>query len=379
MPWRTKLDCWCLIVAGDPSGDLHGSHLVRALKAAAPGLRIAAVGGPFMRRAADEFLEDLSSRGMTGFWEPVRALGYLAGLAFRLKRFMLQRNPQALICIDYYGFNSQVLRMAKALGIPAYYYISPQVWATRPGRIATLKTLIRKMLVIFPFEERLYLKAGVPCLFVGHPLIDVLPEPKADHAVGSPLRIGLLPGSRLSELQRHLPLFLKAAGLLRRHFPACQTSVFAAEGLGDEHYAAAKRLGAAVLRETDYKERSRLDLAISSSGTATLENALLGVPMVVVYKLSWPTYAIARALIRVRHIAMVNILAGKGLVPELIQHDATPDNVARKALSLLENTKRYAALRRDLLALRPMLGKPGTAQRAAGEIVNEMVRPRRTA
>ncbi|MBI4676753.1 MAG: lipid-A-disaccharide synthase [Elusimicrobia bacterium] len=370
-------DSWCIVVAGDPSGDLHGSHLIRELRAEEPGLKTAAVGGPCMKRAADEFLEDLSSRGLTGFWEPLKSLGFFAKLALRLKRFMLRRSPQAVVCIDYYGFNSLVLRIARGLGIPSYYYISPQVWATRPGRVAVLKRLIRKMLVIFPFEERLYLKAGVPCLFVGHPLIDVIPDARPHHGVGSTLRLGLLPGSRPAEVARHLPLFLDAARRIRRHFPDMEARVFAPESLADEHYAAAAAAAVPVIRESDYAERSRLDFAISSSGTATLENALLGIPMVVVYKLSWPTYLIARALIRVRHIAMVNILAGRRLVPELVQYDATAESTAKKALSLLENPKRYAALRRELTALRPMLGKPGTARRAAREIINEMVRARR--
>ncbi|MFA6316626.1 MAG: lipid-A-disaccharide synthase [Elusimicrobiota bacterium] len=376
MPWRANLSGTCLVVAGDPSGDQHGAALIRALKAAEPSLTIAAVGGPAMRRAADEFLEDLSSRGMTGFWEPLRALGFFGRLALRLRRFMIERKPAALVCVDYYGFNRQVLGIARRLGVPAFYYISPQVWASRPGRVAALKKLVRKMFVIFPFEEKIYLKAGVPCLFVGHPLIDVLPQPPARNGLGSPLRLGLLPGSRASEVDRHLPVFLEAATLLRRHFPDLEVRVFASESLPDDRYASAAAAGVPVVRETSYAERRGLDLAISSSGTATLENALLGVPMVVVYKLSWPTYLIARALIKVRHIAMVNILAGRGLVPELIQHDATPSAVARRALELLESPKRYAALRRDLLALRPSLGKPGTAYRAAREIVTEILRPR---
>ncbi|MBI5625273.1 MAG: lipid-A-disaccharide synthase [Elusimicrobia bacterium] len=378
-PWRSDLKGWFLVVSGDPSGDLHGGALIKALKAEEPALKVAAVGGPCMRRAADEFLEDLSSRGMTGFWEPLRALGFFAKLALRLRRFMAERKPSAVVCIDYYGFNHQVLRIARSQGIPCFYYISPQVWASRPGRVRALKGLVRKMLVIFPFEEKIYLKAGVPCLFVGHPLIDVLPEPPQRNGLGAPLRLGLLPGSRASEVQRHLPLFLAAAELLKRHFPSLETRVFASESLPDESYAAAAEAGVPLVREADYAERRGLDLAISSSGTATLENALLGVPMVVVYKLSWPTYLIARALIKVRHIAMVNILAGRGLVPELIQHDATPERVARKALALLESPKRYSGLRRELTSLRPMLGRPGTALRAAREIVTELVRMRRPA
>ncbi|MFA6002856.1 MAG: lipid-A-disaccharide synthase [Elusimicrobiota bacterium] len=358
-----------LIVAGDPSGDLHGAALARALRAG--GARVAAVGGPLLRAAADEFLEDLASRGLTGFWEPVAKLGFLLGLRKRLGGFLAGRRPAALVCIDYYGFNRRVLPLAAAAGIPAYYFISPQVWASRPGRIATLKRLVRRMLVIFPFEADMYQAAGVPCTFVGHPLLDLIPEPRDKAEVGSPLTVGLLPGSRLSEVKRHLPVFLEAFRRLRRHFPDARALVFRSPHLPAAVYAEAAG-DAELVQDSGYARRSSLDLAISSSGTATLENALLGLPMVVVYKLSWLTYAVARAIIQVRHIAMANILAGRRLVPELIQGNAAPENIARAAQDLLADPRRYLRLRQDLLALRRNLGEPGAAARAAHEILKDL-------
>lgn len=357
-----------LVIAGDPSGDIHGAAFIKAVREIAPGLRLAAVGGPRMREEADEFLKDLVSKGMTGFWEPIKALPFFLALENKLKRYMERRRP-TVVCIDYYGFNRRVLKTATRLGLTNFYYISPQVWASRPGRIKTLKRLVRKMFVIFPFEERIYRKAGIACRFVGHPLLDILPKPSPTGALKTPLRVGLLPGSRASEVRRHLPLFLKSFDKIRHHFPDATAEVFAAEGLPDSSYKASSW---PLIRETDYRRRAKLDFVISSSGTATLENALLGIPMVVVYKLSWPTYMIARALIRVKHIAMVNILAGRGLVPELIQHNATPDKVANAAIRLLESPARFRALRKDLVKLRKDLGDSGCAERTAQEIVAEM-------
>lgn len=362
-----------LVVAGDPSGDLHGAGLIAALKRREPGLRVTAVGGPLMKSAADEFLEDLASRGVTGFWEPAAKLGFLLRLALRIKRFLRDERPRALVCIDYYGFNRRVLALAKAAGVPAYYYISPQVWASRPGRIKTLRALVQKMFVIFPFEETLYREAGVPCRFVGHPLLDLIPAPKAAGYANKPLQLGLLPGSRAAEVKRHLPVFLKAAGRLRRDFPDLKVLVFASPSLPDSAYAGAE--GLELVRESDYLRRAALDLVLCSSGTATLENALLGLPMVVVYKMSWPTYAIARSIIRVPHIAMANLLAGRRLVPELIQRDATGPRIAAAALELLEDPKRLDELRRSLIALREPLGGPGASDRAAEAILSHLPLP----
>lgn len=357
-----------LVVAGDPSGDLHASNLIRALKRREPAARVAAVGGPLCRAAADEFLEDLASRGVTGFLEPALKVPFLVRLGLRLRAFLRERRPAALVCVDYYGFNRRVLPFAKSAGVPAFYFVSPQVWASRPGRVRVLKRFVRKMLVIFPFEENLYREAGVPVEFVGHPLLDLIPAPDETRAPGTPPRIGLLPGSRSSELRRHLPLFCAAFELLKKSHPGAKGLLFAAVNQPDSAYG---RLpdGVELVREQDYSRRRALDAAICSSGTATLENALLGVPMVVVYKLSWPTYAIARALIRVPHIAMANLLAGKGVVPELVQGDATAERAAAEAARFLDDASYAGRVRADLLAVRRSLGAPGAADRAARAVL----------
>ena len=372
-----------LLVAGDPSGDLYASMLVRALKARRPGVRLRAVGGELTRRAlgeGDAFLHDLASDGVTGFVEPLKRLPMLARVLGKVRAALAER-PDAVICVDFYGFNRRVLEAAAAAGVPAYYFISPQVWASRPGRVRHLKRLARRMLVIFPFEEDLYRKAGVPVTWVGHPLLDVLPPPPSARAPG-PLRLGLLPGSRGSEVRRHLGLTLDAASIVLKDFPETEVSVFAAPSMGDgvyrpllERWRAPDGRRARLVRDAGYAERARMDLALTSSGTATLENALLGLPMVVVYKLSWPTYWLARALIRVPHIAMANLLAGRRLVPELIQSDATPRGVARAALDLLSAPRRLEALRAELAGLRAALGGPGAVDRAAEALLAEIGEP----
>lgn len=359
------------VSAGDPSGDLYGSLLLRELRRASPGLRADAVGGPLMRAelgSSGDFLCDLASLGVTGFFEPIRRVPMLIGLLARIRRALERGRHDKVVVIDYYGFHRRVLEVALKAGRPAYYFVSPQVWASRPGRVRTLKRLVRRMLVIFPFEEDIYRGAGVPVTWVGHPLLDLLPEPDLSRRLDpARLRIGLLPGSRPGEVRRHLPLMLEAARRLRERSPGAEVSVFAAPQMPDPAYALPAWVR--LVRESDYAERARQDLVLTSSGTATLENALLGLPMVVVYKLAWPTYLLARALIRVRHIAMANILAGQALVPELIQRDAEPSRVAEAALELVSDPERWRSLRARLAGLRARLGGPGAVARAAEAIL----------
>ena len=359
-----------LIVCGDPSGDVHAANLILALKRHRPGVRVAAVGGPQCRAAADEFLEDLASRGVTGFVEPLRQLAFLRALSVRLAAFLRERRPDAVVCVDYYGFNRRVLALAKAASVPAFYFISPQVWASRPGRVGYLKQHVRRMLVIFPFEEQLYRDAGVPVTFVGHPLLDLVPSP-LDGSRHLAATIGLLPGSRTSELRRHLPVCFGAFDILKAQRRALRGLLFAAASQPDDAYGVLPD-GVTLVRDRHYQHRATLDVAICSSGTATLENALLGVPMVVIYKLSWPTYAIARAIVTVKEIAMANVLAGRRIVPELIQGEATPARVAAEAVAILDDGGRAAQMRSDLAALRGTLGEPGAVNRAAEAILREL-------
>ena len=226
------------------------------------------------------------------------------------------------------------------------------------------------MLVIFPFEERLYHDAGVPVSFVGHPLLDLVPPPLAVHPDAG-RAVGILPGSRTSELRRHLPVCFGAFEILHAQRRDIRGLLFAAASQPDQAYGVLPD-GVRLVRDRNYQQRATLDVAICSSGTATLENALLGVPMVVIYKLSWPTYAIARAIVTVKQIAMANVLAGREIVPELIQNDATPERVAAEASAILDDPRRAAQMRADLEALRQPLGEPGAVNRAATVILREL-------
>lgn len=369
-----------LFVAGDLSGDQHAAQIALHLKSQSPSLEIMALGGPSLQKTADRFLGNLVEQSVVGFWEPVKKLPWFWRLLHHVLRPALREyRPDVVVPVDFFGFNRFTAREARRAGSKVYYFISPQVWASRPGRIQILKRSVDKMLVIFPFEEPLYRQHGVPVTFVGHPLLDLLP----DVADGDPPPrvepvIGLLPGSRAEEVRRHLALFLKIADRLSAEIPGVRFVLFAAPSLSNDFYD--RLLGRDVrrpylleiVRDEGYRWRTGLDVAITSSGTATLENALLGIPMLVVYKMSWITYFLARAMIRVEHISMPNILAEKPLVPELIQNRATAENLADACADIVRDVSGRRRLRHELLSLRTKLGGPGAARRAAGEILSAL-------
>lgn len=362
-----------LFVAGDPSGDEHAARV--AAESKVRGAEILAAGGPALRAVADRWLGDVVSQGVMGFWEPLKKIPFFLNVLNRVIRPALREwEPQVVVPTDFYGFNRHVARSAKDAGRRVCYFISPQVWASRPGRIQTLKKCVDRMLVIFPFEEKLYRDAGVPVTFVGHPLLDVLPDVSASAPSNVEPRVGLLPGSRPSEVRRLLPVFLETADRM----PAGTRFVlFAAPTLSNAFYdrfLAGRRPGKhllEVVRDENYSIRRGLDMALACSGTATLENALLGIPTVVAYKTSWPTYLLARTLVNVPYIAMPNILARKVLMPEHIQTRARPNELAEALVTLWKDGSARKAVRGELLALRGQLGGPGAARRAADAILGE--------
>lgn len=356
-----------LIIAGDPSADRHGAALVRALKAKQPDLQVTALGGAFLSKVADTFLFPLVGVGGFGFWEPMMKLPQLWRAMSTVKMLLADNPPDLVIPIDYYGFNIRVARLAHAQNIPVAYYISPQVWASRPSRIQELGQVVKKMLVIFPFEQELYQKAGVPVSFVGHPLLEQLPEPGTPSAHPT---IGLLPGSRRGILRRHLPLLVDSAKRLHQRMPETRFVLFRPEEIEPDFYAPFIRSYPWIELTTDpnYESRRKLWLALSVSGTAALENMLLGIPMVILYKLSTLTYWIARQIIRVPFVGIPNILAGKSVVPEVLQDDATPERLCDEATALLASVQKRNAIRDTLLSLRSSLQDGGTT-RAAEEIL----------
>jgi lipid-A-disaccharide synthase len=352
-----------LLIAGDPSGDRHGAALVRALKAKLPNVKIAALGGTHLKAVSDHFIYPLVGVGGFGFWEPIFKLPQLLNARELVQSLLEDWKPDLVIPIDFYGFNIHMARLAKKANIPVYYYVSPQVWASRPHRIQELKKSVTEMLVLFPFEETLYRKAGVLATFVGHPLTEQLPAPGQE--APEPL-LGLFPGSRRSVVARHLPLLIATAKRLKMEIPKLKTILFRPEEIEDAFYHDALKEAPWIELTTDpdYVSRRQLWLAIGVSGTAALENMLLGIPMIIMYKLSRLTYEVAKRLIRVPFIGIPNLLAGKLIVPEMIQEDATPEKLSNAAAPLLANASERAAMRKTLLDLRQTLESGGSAQAA---------------
>ena len=368
-----------LISAGEASGDLHGARLVEALRRLQTGLVVEGMGGRQMEQAGVRLLADASQTAVVGgteVWEKRRVLG--AALQ-RLRGQLRMARPDLLICIDFPDFNLLLARSAHRAGVPVCYFISPQVWAWRRWRIRAIRRLVRKMLVLFPFEETLYREAGVDVTFVGHPLLDTLAHVPTREACRAALGLspdglvlGLLPGSRAAELKRHLALLLAAGARLRQTRPGLRLVLGLAPTLP---VADAERIvreaGVAVdLVPGRTPEVMRAaDVLLAVSGTVTLEAAILGTPMVITYRLGWLSALLAWPLVRVAFIGLPNLVAERRIVPELIQLAATPGRLAAAAAEMLDSPERQAAVRAGLAEVRKRLGAPGAAERAAREVL----------
>jgi lipid-A-disaccharide synthase len=369
-----------LIVAGEASGDLHGASLVEALRRLQPRLCLEGMGGQKMRAAGVRLLADAGETavvGLTEVWEKRRALRD----ALRLLRDHLRVvRPALLICIDFPDFNLLLARTAERLGIPVCYFISPQVWAWRRGRVHTIRRLVRKMLVLFPFEEALYRDAGVDVSFVGHPLLDVLAEVPSREACRRALAVegagsvlGLLPGSRQAEIRRLLPILLRAASRVRAECPDLRVLLGLAAGANRKAVEAEIRavsVPVQIVQGRAHEVMRAADLLLAASGSVTLEAAILGTPMVITYRVGTLTWLLGRLLVRVRFVGLPNLVAGEGIVPELLQDAATPERLAAAALEILASPARYARMRAALEDVRARLGKPGAAERAAQEVLS---------
>ena len=374
-----------LIVAGEASGDLHAAGLMQAMLAggAAMGagpLEFLGIGGPRMRAAGLRPLADAEALGVTGILEVIGSFGRIWS-AFRAVTAPLANpahRPDLVILVDYPDFNLRVARRAHRAGVPVLYYISPQVWAWRRGRVRQIARVVDRMLVILPFEEEFYRAAGVAVEFVGHPLLDMVRAGRNRDQTLRPIGIdprrpvvALLPGSRRNEVRAHLPAMLGAFRLLRQEFRDLQAVLPLAPTLDRaEVEAEVRRLALPadrplVVAEDRYDLVAATDAAVVASGTATLETALLGVPMVIVYRVNPVTYVMARLLSRVPHIGMPNLIAGKRVVPELVQGECRPETIARELRRILTDPPAAAATRRALLEVRGRLGSPGAAARAA--------------
>jgi len=334
------------ISAGDPSGDIAGFHLIQRLHAQYPDIDFIGLGGNRMKNAGQEQLVEGAQLAVLGFWEVARRYFFFRKLMLSAVETIKKTKPAAVILIDYPGFNLRLAKRIKPLGIPIIYYISPQVWAWGKKRIHAIKRLVDLMLVILPFETDIYDKAGVNSRFVGHYLMDDIDPAliKAPYNTDSDL-IVLLPGSRPQEVQRMLPTLLKTAAILSKK-GNYRFAVAAVEGnIEYESYMNGMDIPVEIIRGKTRELIMQSRLVITSSGTATLETGIIGRPMVVIYKTGMLTYLIARYLVSIENIALINISAGERIVPELVQFDAVPSKIADEAMRFLDNAK----LTRDVI------------------------------
>jgi lipid-A-disaccharide synthase len=369
-----------MIIAGEASGDMHGANLVREMLKMNPELSFYGIGGKRLQEEGVELLADASSMAVVGMTEVISKLGTILKTMSEMKKSLDERKPDLVILIDYPDFNLPLAKAAKQRGIKVFYYISPQVWAWRKSRIKQIKKNVSKMAVILPFEVEFYREEGFEVNYVGHPLLDMIkndfPKQASRKKVGlteNQTTIALLPGSRVSEIRQLLPEMLSAAEILRQNITDVQFVLPLAETLEEKtvtEFIAKSNIHIKVIRGNTYEVISAADLALVASGTATLETALLGVPMVIVYKISFISYWIGRVFVSVKNIGLVNIIAGQTIVPELLQGDANGKRIAAEALSMLKSEEKMNATIKKLSDIRAKLGEPGAAIRTAQLAIN---------
>jgi lipid-A-disaccharide synthase len=366
-----------LMVAGEASGDLHGGGVVRAVRARRPGVEIVGIGGDRMRSEGMDLTFHCSDLAFMGFFEVVRNLPTVLRAERKLTQLLDERRPDVVVLIDYPGFNLRFARRVKERGIPVLYYISPQVWAWNPGRVKRMKSLVDRMKVVFPFEVGIYREAGIDVEFVGHPLVEHISATMTREAFLArcgldPARkiLGILPGSRLQELERILPPLARAAERLRQESNV-QPVLAVAPNLDSDtvrkHIPAETAI--TLVRNATYDLMQYADAIVVASGTATLETGWFGTPMVIVYKTSAISYMIGRMLVDLPYIGLVNIVAGRKVVPELLQGAMTVDAVVAAVRPYLEDQARADAVRKELSVIRTSLGGPGASDRVAAEVV----------
>lgn len=384
-----------LIIAGEPSGDLHGANLVRALKEIEPDIKISGVGGQFMRRQGVEIYQDISDLTTFGFFDAIKKINRFLKLRALLLEKIKEARPQAIILIDFSGFN---LRFAKEINhalfaseaslqgrkagvnkrIPLFYYISPQVWISRRGRIKTIRRYIDKMIVIFKFEKEFYRRYGIDAEFVGHPLLDIVrpqktkEEIRKEFELSNNLIVSLFPGSRKTEVKMILPIMLKTASLILKEL-SCQFIIAKAKELDINLYEEILKdfdLEIKVIDNRVYDCLEVSDFCLICSGTATIEAAIMNRPFVIIYKTSLPNYFFYRPQVKAPYIGMVNIIAGKRIIDEFVQFGAKPEIISKKVLEILKDPVKISQIKKDLAKVKENLGSPGASKRTA-EIILE--------
>ncbi len=371
-----------LIIAGEPSGDLHGAGLISELKKINPDVEYSGVGGGKLKQEGMNLLFSIEKLSFMGFYEVLKNLKVIRELKKTLLNLIAKDKPDLVILIDYPGFNLRFAKEIKKRGIRILYYISPQVWAWGGKRVETIKRLVDRMVVFFPFEEKLYREAGVKVDFIGHPLLDLVRPSLAKEEFrrklqlsGKETLIGLLPGSRWQEIEKVLPVMERACLILKTKLLDMTVAIGLAPNIGKEKLQTFLKevdFEAIVVEDLTYDLMKYSDLLLATSGTATLESAISGTPLIVLYKTSLLTYLLAKTLVKIPNIGMVNIVAGKKIVPEFIQSQAQPEKIAREMEKILTDKNEYERIKDDLSKVKDKLGEKGAYQRAA-QIANQML------
>src|SRR3972149_3914 len=375
-----------IIITGEDSGDLYGGNLAKEIQRLYPDIKISGVGGRQMRSAGVDIFCDVSEISVVGFWEVIEKLGLIRRLYKQIIEKFDSGNVKGVVLIDYPGFNLKIAKAAKERGIPVFYYISPQVWAWRKRRVKTIKKYVDKMMVILPFEKEFYQREGVDVEFVGHPLLEVIASNSEASSSSNKkeicqdlgvddkkLIIGILPGSRKKEIAYMLPEILKASSLIKEKYPSVQFLFHLSQSIEEDYlknFITSDYSYIKVVKGKNYDVMKASDLLITKSGTSTLEAAIIGTPMIIVYKSSFLSYYLAKVLVNVTYAGLPNLLAGKEVAPELLQHKMIAKNITEKAIYYLEKKGRLEQMREELKNIKCSLGEQGVSKRTAETIVN---------
>ena len=370
-----------MIIAGEASGDLHGSGLVRELKTKNPDLQIFGIGGDKMQQQGMELIYHVNEMSVLGFWDVLKQFRFFKRVYKNVVRKLEQEKPAVLVLIDYPGLNLKLAKAAHKIGIKVLYYIAPQVWAWGAKRVKKMVQTVNKMAVIIPFEEKMYRDAGIDATFVGHPLLEILQiklnkkEFIAKYGLNPKYKIiGLLPGSRPLEVKRLLPEMMRTTERFKRKHLEIQIIIGKADSVDPEIYKQLipEKSDVQLLENSSYEIMKHCDLLIVASGTATLESALFETPLIIVYKVDPVSYFIGKQLVRIDSIGLVNVIAEKKIAPEFIQHQFRAENLIPEMENLLFNEKRQLKTISDLRKIKQKLGEVGASERTARMILGMM-------
>ena len=366
-----------VIVAGEASADLHASNLVKAMSRSEPGIVFWGIGGKKMEEAGVKILFSSSDMAVVGLTEVFSKFGIISKAFRQIKSILKNARPDLLVLLDYPGFNLHIAKTAKKFHVPVLYYIAPQVWAWRRGRVKKIASRVDHMAVILPFEENFFKNSGINVDYVGHPILDSIAQkydssiPKSHYPV-----LGIIPGSRREEIQNLLPVMINAAEILEKRYGNIKCILPLAPTIDADFvqsFIDRSRISIEVCEGSIYEVLSACDAAMVASGTATLETAVMGVPMVIVYRVSPISYWLAKKVIKTSFIGLVNLVAGEKVVPELIQHEVVPERLAEEILHIIENQEVMTIMKNKMRYIKESLGRAGASEKTA-EIALGMIR-----